>query len=617
MAKCKVCRTEISNGLEYCENCSDKGKEKSNELYLDSLLNSVINTDNDEKKSEKKQVDTDQNYSSQAYSLKNNGEGTFQDNDFNQFSFDEDLSDFKLEDIYSDFDMVSEQIPDYFSGKNHIEEAVSEEDRNPNQSAIQEELASKVQPQVFEQEDQESFNEESIQNNLPSWEADNDKEPGLQAEEEENKTESSFSQWEEDMADIFRTNDVEEEQEKQSTPFDYPDMTNIKEEEIETFSMDKEPVDDLNALLNGLDFSIEESEVDRNENIVEEKVDDSEVSEESFYQEEDDFLSLLNQIAMDDPVSDDVKAINDLMNGVTVTEKPKEQDAMTDVGAVFSDALKAVSSLNDPNINEEELLGSIGSGKDKKGKKKDRKKKKAKIAEQDIEESIDKPKKESLFKRLFGNVKGVKEEPQVLEEEDDFLPTRRRVEEIPEEETDEKQKKTKKTKKIKKAKTKDVNPEGAEEGDDQSDQGKKKTKEKKPKKQKEIMQVIDEMDDEVGRINRLGASIVFLFFGLLALLLYLGSNTVNYAIAIEQATDYFDRQKYTQAYYEVYGVNIKAEDIQLYEKIQTVMFVNKELNSYNNYIAIKKYPQALDSLLKGLERYNKYIELSKMLGTKI
>ena len=46
----------------------------------------------------------------------------------------------------------------------------------------------------------------------------------------------------------------------------------------------------------------------------------------------------------------------------------------------------------------------------------------------------------------------------------------------------------------------------------------------------------------------------------------------------------------------------------------TVMFVNKQLNSYNNYYALKKYPEALDSLLKGLSRYDKYIELATMLG---
>ena len=52
----------------------------------------------------------------------------------------------------------------------------------------------------------------------------------------------------------------------------------------------------------------------------------------------------------------------------------------------------------------------------------------------------------------------------------------------------------------------------------------------------------------------------------------------------------------------------------LYNKIMTVMYVNKQLNSYHSYYEMKKYPEALDSLLKGLNRYDRYIELATMLG---
>jgi hypothetical protein len=61
-------------------------------------------------------------------------------------------------------------------------------------------------------------------------------------------------------------------------------------------------------------------------------------------------------------------------------------------------------------------------------------------------------------------------------------------------------------------------------------------------------------------------------------------------------------------------MDIKDEDIEIYDKIRTVMYVNKQLNSYNYYNALNQYPQALDSLLKGLSRYEKYIELATMLG---
>ncbi len=121
------------------------------------------------------------------------------------------------------------------------------------------------------------------------------------------------------------------------------------------------------------------------------------------------------------------------------------------------------------------------------------------------------------------------------------------------------------------------------------------------------------MVDE-GRINRVGASFVFLFFAALAALVVFGSNQFTYANSIKNAGNYFDRQKYNKAYHEVSGLEIKMKDEEIYNKIMTVMFVNKELNSYNNYFGIQHYEEALDSLLKGLKRYDKYIALARELG---
>ena len=64
------------------------------------------------------------------------------------------------------------------------------------------------------------------------------------------------------------------------------------------------------------------------------------------------------------------------------------------------------------------------------------------------------------------------------------------------------------------------------------------------------------------------------------------------------------------AYNEIYGLEIKNEDLLLYDRIMTVMYVQKQLNSYYNYYGMNDKPKALDSLLKGLQRYEKYIELA-------
>ncbi len=492
--------------------------------------------------------------------------GTFSFDESQQSSFDDDLADFEGKNMLEDFDYFDEDIPNYFSS------ILDQEEEHKNDELLK-------------------LENQSLQQETDSWE---------------------------DQEIDNMVNTIEED------------------DESSTYQPDQGLQDDLNALLNGMDtYEPDEEELLYGNNLFQNPVQDNPSDEEdvlgtkeSPYEEsesdndnqesEDDYLSLLNQISKDDPLAESVKDIEEMMN--LAEESPRKSDSITDVGGVFSDALKAVSGLNDPNLNEDEILGAIEDSK-KKGKKKKEKKKKEKRAKKgsvDSEDGVEEEKKpkKSFFQRIFGNVKDEKADISAKGDTfDDFGGPFSTPAEPP-----------KPTKEKKAAKKKDkANKNQASDISDEEDTGSKKgkkekvkkVKEKKPKKpKKEIMQVIDEIDEDVGRINRLGASIVFVFFALIAILVYVGTNMFNYTVAINHATNYFDTQKYTQAYYEVYGVKIKDEDLLLYEKIQTVMFVNKELDSYNNNYTMKDYPKALDSLLKGLKRYNKYIELANLLGIK-
>ena len=51
----------------------------------------------------------------------------------------------------------------------------------------------------------------------------------------------------------------------------------------------------------------------------------------------------------------------------------------------------------------------------------------------------------------------------------------------------------------------------------------------------------------------------------------------------------------------------------LYDKIMTVMYVNSQLNSYEYYMTSNNREKALDSLLKGLQKYDKYLRLAQEL----
>lgn len=135
--------------------------------------------------------------------------------------------------------------------------------------------------------------------------------------------------------------------------------------------------------------------------------------------------------------------------------------------------------------------------------------------------------------------------------------------------------------------------------------------EKKAKKMEEAKLLLEEM--ERTRINRAGASIVFIFFAMLAVIIVVGTSIFSYSISIKNAEYEFMRDEYTLAYNEIYGLKIKEEDVMLYDRIMTVMYVQKQLNSYENYYGMNDMPRALDSLLKGLQRYEKYIELAVKL----
>ena len=143
---------------------------------------------------------------------------------------------------------------------------------------------------------------------------------------------------------------------------------------------------------------------------------------------------------------------------------------------------------------------------------------------------------------------------------------------------------------------------------------KKNAAKEKEKKKNEQALAIAEYELEHGKINKAGATILFVIFAILTIVIIIGTNIYSYNLSIKNAQEDFDIKKYNEAYYEVYGLKIQDEDIELYDKIMTVMYVNHQLNAYEYYMTSKNKDKALDSLLKGLQRYDKYLQLAQRLG---
>ncbi len=564
MAKCKLCNTDIPDGSKYCKDCREKKLQMANESYLDNLLNSVKNTESSSKDIYKKKNKPDTAdpaavsdrapYLSDEPDIQAQGFDAVDQNDiddFEQYYIKEDFLDIPKDIVITEEELFGGDaaLDDRAEAPDPAEHMTAEED------AGEEDITSADEPVFLD----ELHMEESA-----SGEEDN----------------------------------------------------NVSLEEISEFGEEEDFDYDLNDLLNNIEtFQSEEEDQSREdgslpkEELEEEGFSDSDPSGE----EEDDILNLLNQISPDDPMIEDVKAINELLNGAAV--RPLKEAGPSDVGEVFSDALKVVTSLND---NEEaDILDAIPDKLDKKAKKAAKKKKKKdreKVKDSDdLGDSAEEKPRKSLINRLFGNVEATgKKSKTVISSQQEEAAAKETAEKSRDKSKDKSKDKNRKNAVAAEADA----PDDKDEDGRNKDAKRKQKEEKKAKKKqtRDAIRVIDEIEEDKGRINRLGATIVFAFFGLLLALILIGTETVSYALSIQNASTYFGKHKYTEAYYEVYGMDIKDEDIELYSKIMTVMYVNKQLNSYNSYYSLGMYPQALDSLLKGMKRYNKYIELATLLG---
>jgi hypothetical protein len=622
MAKCKVCKKNIPDGTDYCEDCQDQGVVKTKESYLDSLLSSVKNGPSMEDIYKRKNHSDggDNSPGSMAHQNPEPAENLvsakdlgwehiqvpyidddelykvgFSDIDeFDSLSYENDLQDLEPEIFISDEDLFGENLSDLFSqGK--------PEDK-PLTAVPEEVHAAQVNyvnaPMDLPVSDMQ---EEPVGLEMDTELADISSDRQLQSlEETKEVNENLDSEIDMDLDYLLNrlhAQNIESPEEEKHEP---------QQEESSQYIGD-----DINEMM----FSLEDDSKNGEDMTEQQKAGQLQDvrQEEQQEEEQDDFLSLLNQMSEEDPVLEDVRAIHDLLGNAS--SNLRNEDSMpSDVGEVFSDALRVVSSLNDYELEEDSILGGSQDKASPNGKKGKNSKKPVK-EKKPGKEKAKKAKKTkaakaksglSLFQRIFGNVKN---EKTAAEHEKELLAT------------SEPQAKSPKKSKLR-VKKGAVSEDGENTDLEDNNEGKgkpskkerKKEKAEKKLKSKDVIQVIDEIDEDPGRINRVGAAVVLFFFAIIAMIVILGTNVITYTLSIEYATSYFNNRKYTQAYNEVYGVEIKDEDIEIYDKIMTVMFVNKQLNSYNNYYDMKKYPEALDSLLKGLSRYDKYIELAAMLG---
>lgn len=376
--------------------------------------------------------------------------------------------------------------------------------------------------------------------------------------------------------------------------FEFMDAVGNDSESVEWSNKEDEPIDETSNEKNPTsagnlnnDLGMNADNVSVLDNVIESNnLDNSDGSSgdvsENDNKDTDDNLSL-----EDDVLAEGSEDINELLDYLTnddnaaTSEEPLPEissvntDDDMELGStiedVFSDTLKAVDNLEDPMSDDLSSVVVPEVSEDELAKK-----------------AKEKEKKRNIFKELmFGS-----------EDED-----------LESEEGKEEKKKEKKAKKEKKSKKKLK----AASDHDESDKKKRKEKKVKPVKPKKEKKK-EEEEIDLGVINKYATAIIFLVFAIIAITVISGTEILAYSDSVKAATTEFERQRYDYAYNALRGTDIKEKDSKLYDQVMTVMLVNTHLNSYRNFYSTGDYPRALDSLLKGLKRYDKYIESGKKLG---
>ncbi len=173
----------------------------------------------------------------------------------------------------------------------------------------------------------------------------------------------------------------------------------------------------------------------------------------------------------------------------------------------------------------------------------------------------------------------------------------------------ERQEKQQKTE-AKKAQAKEKKKKAAAEKAAKKEQA-KKAKADKPKKEKK--------PPKPGDIIRFKPKSIVIFVLLIVsviALIQVFSYAMNYSSRISNAKDYYSNEEYDKAYNSLSGVKLSGSEETIYNQARVIMYVQRQYESYENYEKMNMHTQALNALVKGVDRYQTYRDEAKDLGVE-
>lgn len=239
------------------------------------------------------------------------------------------------------------------------------------------------------------------------------------------------------------------------------------------------------------------------------------------------------------------------------------------------------------------------------------------ISEEEVPEEQPEPEAEAPKKSFFKRIKGkyfdnIVDDAAIAKEKAEAEAEAKAVEEMAEKKK-EKEEQAAKSKEEAEAKKEEEQERKKLEKEAKAAEAAKKKEEKlaaKKKRQEE------EEKQFAGRVNPVGAAIVFLFFTSIGIVTFFGMQSVSHKSYITSAEAYYDTGNYMKAYSELAGVQLSESEQKVYDRARVLATLQQKLDACDEYLKMKLPLQALNSLVNGVKKYDKMIEEAEELEVK-
>ena len=324
----------------------------------------------------------------------------------------------------------------------------------------------------------------------------------------------------------------------------------------------------------------------------------------------DQIMESVNQEAANDTAEMETSAVEktaeqkedtaEVKNDEGASEDGIDDLAIDDIG-IDDFGLDDPETENEKAVSDEddELMRILsGTGEDSEIPEADNAK--AEVQPDDGGKEEKKPKKQGflakLSKLLFGDdepdeeeISGMQAEPAVTEMSMDDMDI---LKELEGSSDDDKKGKKKKEKAPKQPKEKKVKPK----------------KEKKPKPPAE--------PDNTPPLPKVPVILVFVMAASILVLVLAGTHLLGYSNSFADADQAFAEGRYSDAFQAVAGEKVKEKDTDTYEKYRITAMVSAEYEAYESMMDAEVYDMALDSLIRTVQRYDKYLQDAETYGCR-